>query len=462
MASRGSYLLVVLALAGATACERGAGPQMRFVLSTPHENYQAQIRQLGLHATALGRDWIATAADVLAHPLPVEPPYREARYLDPARATAVAYRLVLERGQRLDVQLAVADQRPADLRLFLDLYHLPDSTSPPQLVASADSSGWAFDYVALRPGAYVLRVQPELLRGGRIRLTLLTRASLAFPVSGRDMAAIRSGFGAPRDAGRREHHGVDIFAPRGTPVLASVAGRVSRVRTGGGLGGNVVWLREARYGRSLYYAHLDRHAVSQGAEVKPGDTLGFVGNSGNARTTPPHLHFGIYMRGLGPVDPYHHLLDPPGEAPLFAGDEGIVGRWARVARTGTPLRAAPRPSAATLAVTQAQTPFEVVAGAGQWYLARLPDGRLGYLALADTRPLDDADSIAVSGSAIVRAGPTTVGGEIDSLAGGAVVPVLGRYGEFLLVRHPNGLQGWIGAGPSDDALPRAAGPDSPP
>lgn len=58
-------------------------------------------------------------------------------------------------------------------------------------------------------------------------------------------------------------------------------------------GGKVVWMRDEARGMSLYYAHLDSQHVAAGAYVRPGDTLGFVGKTGNARTTPPHLHFGI-------------------------------------------------------------------------------------------------------------------------------------------------------------------------
>ena len=69
------------------------------------------------------------------------------------------------------------------------------------------------------------------------------------------------------------------------------------------LGGNVVWIFDPSRGQSHYYAHLEKQAVSTGERVKAGDVVGYVGNTGNARTTPPHLHFGIYSRGEGPVDP---------------------------------------------------------------------------------------------------------------------------------------------------------------
>ena len=99
----------------------------------------------------------------------------------------------------------------------------------------------------------------------------------------------------------------DLFAPRGTPVLAASAGRVRGVRETS-RGGKVVWIRDPVREASLYYAHLDSQHVSDGQMVKRGDTVGFVGNTGNARGTPPQLHFGLYRRG--PVDPYP-FPDPP-------------------------------------------------------------------------------------------------------------------------------------------------------
>lgn len=261
-------------------------------------------------------------------------------------------------------------------------------------------------------------------------------------MAGMDMATLRSRFGAPRDAGRREHHGVDLFAPRGTPVLAATAGWVAWVGTNR-LGGNVVWLRDARYGRRLYYAHLDRHAVEEDAWVEPGDTLGFVGNTGNARTTPPHLHFGIYLRGEGPVDPHFHLLEPTGEPSLFAGDSSLVGGWAQVVSSGGQVRSRAGASAPVIATLPGRAPVEVLAGAGRWYLARLPGGEQGYLALRDVQPLHALYSAAAAAGSVLRSAPGSWGVMTESLAGGEVVPVLGRYGDQVLVRHRSGLLGWI-------------------
>jgi murein DD-endopeptidase MepM/ murein hydrolase activator NlpD len=111
---------------------------------------------------------------------------------------------------------------------------------------------------------------------------------------------MRSGFGVERDAGRRLHEGIDIFAPKGTDVVA-VAGGIARTGTNR-LGGNVVWVYAPGEGRTFYYAHLDRSAIGAVALVEAGDVLGYVGNTGNAARTPPHLHFGIYDDGA--IDPW--------------------------------------------------------------------------------------------------------------------------------------------------------------
>lgn len=124
---------------------------------------------------------------------------------------------------------------------------------------------------------------------------------LAMPVQDVEARSVADTFGAPR--GRdRQHHGVDIFAPRGTPVRSSTRGLVTSVRESG-LGGRQVWVLGPAHERH-YYAHLEDWApgLAQGRIVQAGDVLGSVGDSGNARGTPPHLHYGIYG-AAGPYDP---------------------------------------------------------------------------------------------------------------------------------------------------------------
>jgi murein DD-endopeptidase MepM/ murein hydrolase activator NlpD len=121
-------------------------------------------------------------------------------------------------------------------------------------------------------------------------------------------------FGALRgDVSGDWHHGDDLFAPAGTPVLAAAAGVVFSVGWNR-LGGWRLWL-EDREGNDYYYAHLSGYSAFgvDGAVVHAGDVLGFVGATGDARGTPPHLHFEIHPAALldlgydGAVDPTSYL-----------------------------------------------------------------------------------------------------------------------------------------------------------
>lgn len=135
---------------------------------------------------------------------------------------------------------------------------------------------------------------------------------VAMPVQGVQARGVADTFGAPR--GRdRQHHGVDIFAERGTPVLSSTRGLVASVRESG-IGGRQVWVLGPAHERH-YYAHLEDWApgIAAGRIVEAGDVLGTVGDSGNAKGTPPHLHYGIYG-AAGPYDPLPLLRAGPTRA----------------------------------------------------------------------------------------------------------------------------------------------------
>lgn len=132
-------------------------------------------------------------------------------------------------------------------------------------------------------------------------------AFLPVPVQGVPVQGLADTWGAARADGRR-HQGIDIFAPCGTPVLSATEGVVTRVGVND-LGGQVVWVMGP--GRQMhYYAHLDGYAdIRRGQLVAPGAVLGYVGNTGNARGTPPHLHYGIYG-ARGALNPYPLLTAP--------------------------------------------------------------------------------------------------------------------------------------------------------
>jgi len=121
------------------------------------------------------------------------------------------------------------------------------------------------------------------------------------PVVGATKKSIISFYGDARSGGRR-HEGIDIVAPKGTIVVAPSEGEITEVGYNS-LGGKVIWMKDSKQKRAYYFAHLDSQIVKKGMIVKQGDTLGTVGNTGNARRTRSHLHFGIYRKdGRTPVD----------------------------------------------------------------------------------------------------------------------------------------------------------------
>lgn len=135
--------------------------------------------------------------------------------------------------------------------------------------------------------------------------------AVAIPVRGVPRKKLNDTWQAARSGGRK-HEGIDIFAPRGTPVQASTEGILMRMGENR-LGGQVVWVLGPG-GQRHYYAHLDRFAdLERGARVRVGTVLGYVGNSGNAAGTPPHLHYGIYETG-GAINPYPLLRATPAAA----------------------------------------------------------------------------------------------------------------------------------------------------
>jgi murein DD-endopeptidase MepM/ murein hydrolase activator NlpD len=121
----------------------------------------------------------------------------------------------------------------------------------------------------------------------------LKGTTLAMPVVGVRPYDLTNSWGNARDGGKRKHKGIDIFAPKGTGIVAVADGIISYLGEQP-KGGNCLWLTTEN-GASFYYAHLDRWAAGlyEGMEVRTGDLLGYVGNTGNAKYTPSHLHFGV-------------------------------------------------------------------------------------------------------------------------------------------------------------------------
>jgi murein DD-endopeptidase MepM/ murein hydrolase activator NlpD len=261
----------------------------------PHQAYAYELALTRLHRNAPAVDWVAAAERALLQPQTIALPFKK-RGDQTTSAAANGYAFTVPVGRRITVSVTTADGSPGEL--FVDLFRaaaprlervagtIPGDGSQPFVVEVVDG------------GDYVLRVQPTLGVTASYDVGIESRALLGFPVQGVNGSAIWSGFGAERDGGRRAHRGVDIFAARGTPVLSASDGWVTRVETTR-VGGNVIWVQPLFGNMRLYYAHLHEQWVEPGDFVLTGQALGAVGNTGNAITTPPHLHFGVYVRRQG-------------------------------------------------------------------------------------------------------------------------------------------------------------------
>lgn len=135
--------------------------------------------------------------------------------------------------------------------------------------------------------------------------------TLAMPVQDVTKKQVTDTWHAPRGTDRR-HKGQDIFAPRGTPIQSATEGYIVRIGENS-LGGQTVSVMGAG-GRVYYYAHLDSYApgIKEGDYVTTSHVLGYVGTTGNAAGTPPHLHFGVYSTG-GAINPLPLLSDRPNQ-----------------------------------------------------------------------------------------------------------------------------------------------------
>jgi peptidoglycan LD-endopeptidase LytH len=335
----------------------------------------------------------AAIRDGVRSAFPVSPPYRERGRFGPAEGRVFGYVVALMAGDTLRVTVSHAGEgadggggaeggdggadarADADRFAFrLDAFQAGYSPSArPVHLAGSDDDGILTLAVDFSGDVVVL------LHGGASGATFTTHiersGGLVFPVAGRGAGDVVGHFLDLRDGGRRLHHGVDIAAPAGNPVRAVADGTIERVETTP-LGGLTIRLVEARTGHVHYYAHLAAAFVAPGQRVAAGQTIGGVGNTGNARNTPSHLHYGVF-HGNDILDPLKIIR--PGVLP-FAADvpAELLGSRARVRVDGAALRDVPTPfgPATSLGLDQ---PVEVLAETGGYLRVRVGEQQ-GYLA----------------------------------------------------------------------------------
>lgn len=156
------------------------------------------------------------------------------------------------------------------------------------------------------PQPIVPSVEPKPVHKTEAKMAVVPQLQF-MPVKGVTQKQIQNNFGDYRNGGRT-HKGIDIFAPSGRDLIAVTSGYIER--TSSKLGGNSIYLRGDN-GLTYYYAHLSRYhpKARSGERVDGGMVIGYVGNTGNARSTPAHLHFEIRKNGV-PFNPYYTLRDP--------------------------------------------------------------------------------------------------------------------------------------------------------
>lgn len=409
-----------------------SGPQNR-LSRIPHEKYADQLKNSGLQSTTLGQLWLQAANKGLTHPLPVQLPYKETGYFDAAVPDAAGYRFAARRGDKLIIEL---NQKPAgSAKLFMDLWQA-DGNGNTGLLAAPDSALAGLQFEVKEDGEYLLRLQPELLAGIEYSLTIRSGPSLSFPVATAANPRVKSFWGDARDAGARQHEGIDIFSAFRTPVVAASDGVIMSV-TENKLGGKVIFMRPRDKDFVLYYAHLDSQMVRNGQRVKTGDTLGLMGNTGNARTTPPHLHFGIYAVG-GAIDPFPFVNRDRAVAPAISTPLNNLNKLVRTKKRNAQLDLNENKislETATLLLVKAATDAR--------YKVKLPDGTEGFITASEVSGSDDAVRLyTVNAQRPLFDRPDSTAPVKSILPKDKKLPVLGIFKNYYYIRSDS-ISGWV-------------------
>jgi murein DD-endopeptidase MepM/ murein hydrolase activator NlpD/SH3-like domain-containing protein len=433
-----SLLYLIFIISMFISCK--SGQVNLFKASSPHEQYQRKLVSAGLDKTSMGSAWIVSSLSVLQKALDITIPYQETGYFPAETISAAAYRFSVVQGQKISIQLT---KKPvSQFMVYIDVWEQP-AEGQMKLLASADTIDHALQFEAKATGTMFIRLQPELLRGGQYNLNISVGPSLGFPVKSSNSSNIQSIFGDGRDKNSRKHEGVDIFAPFRRPAIAAADGTVTRVNENN-LGGKVVWLRPKDKDYTLYYAHLDLQIAKEGQLVHTGDTVGLVGNTGNARTTPAHLHFGIYT-SEGAVDPMPYVNTVVKPAAQITSAISNLNSTMRT-NSSTAVYTSTESSARSVHALKAGTVMKVNSANSNWYKIELPDGQTGFVqgkALAGiSRPLRKV-KVAASQQDLYDH-PDSLSAAVKlRLKNGTTVDVLGIYKDYQLVKNASDDTGWI-------------------
>ena len=440
MQSKFPYLLLYLSflfflLNSCSSTRRGI-----FDKKTPHEQYEKKIKEGGIKQNSPGEAWLKAAAKTLSDPLDISLPYNETGYFTVQYASGIGLRFKARRGQNLKIELV--KKTPENFNMYVDLWQpFPASENKnPKFLLAADTFNLLLKYYINEDTTFIVRIQPELFKDGAYTLNISTGPSLLFPVSEKVKSSIISFFGVGRDNGVRKHEGIDILAPKHSPAVACANGVITRVEENA-LGGKVIYLMPDNAPFSLYYAHLDSQMVEEGQHVKTGEVLGLTGNTGNAKFTVSHLHFGIYTN-KGAIDPLYFVKNDYKEiaklfTPLIISNTAWMrsGKNAKISQDQT--------STTNFILPDENTLLKMEAATGNAYRVILPDGKKGFIDGASiTSIAKPLKKLSIKKALPLLATPDYGGVHKKMLVAGDKINILALFNDFYFVSDKD-TDGWI-------------------
>ncbi|HVD96599.1 MAG TPA: M23 family metallopeptidase [Cytophagaceae bacterium] len=430
-----SFLLLLLATVGIVLlCCNSTTVKEKIFKSSPHEKYLRSLRRAGSKEKALAAAWEEAGRQVFHDSTMLLLPYTETGFFDDAEPQARGYQFHLHAGQIVEVSGTVKTEQGA--ALFANLFAWEDNKW--KEVAFADS-GIVLHYETNRDRLCLLRLQPELLSDVWYTLLIHIQPALINPVKGATNNSIGSFYGNKRDNGARAHEGIDIFAPKGTPVVAPTNGIIYNVGTNA-LGGKVIWLYDSKRSQTYYFAHLDSQWVKSSMAIEQGEIIGQVGNTGNAAKTAPHLHFGIYDNGTKDPLYYVQTMHEIHEAKL---DTSFRNRIAKVSTKQSSFHAAPSEHSAVLRIEQKDTYVKLLSETSSWYRVLLPDMQQAYVHRREIEIVKNGSMITLKHNDTLWSSPLPNHLPITTLHASEKLEQLAQYHSYEYVKTSGNYAGWI-------------------
>ncbi len=401
--------------------------------SSPRNEYVRGLEKGHLASTSMVKSWMRAGDVGLNDSIIVKLPFNETGFFPSSELQARFYRFNAEDGQVLTLNAVIRSKESA--RLFIDVFEYRDGHWREQKHADTTLSV-THEFAESVP--CLVRLQPELLVDMYYSVSLSVTPVLINPVKGASNQSIRSYWGDARDGGARKHEGVDIFAPKGTEVIAPTDGVISNVGYNS-LGGKVIWMNDTRRRHSYYFAHLDSQIATAGMKVSKGDVIGTVGNTGNAKKTPSHLHFGVYQKNA--KDPVSYIRTMEQLVNNLMPDTLFQSIVFRVNQKKCYVYAGPERKATVRAELVKDNWLKVIGQSKEWYRVVTADYREGFIEKKQVIP-------AERGKHLILKSPThfRTSAAADAIPMGMVegsVENLATFGNFRYIRTAGGATGWI-------------------